>query len=301
MTSSKSKASRLAVGLVAATLALILSGCGGLGSGSSAPTQIEEGEIPIFDDGTTMKTVQDRGRLIVGVTPDQAPFASQNPNTGSWEGFDIETTYQIARSIFGTDIEGRVQFIPIEARDRESALSERRVDMAVGRYVITIARKRFVDFAGPYYTSTQNVMVRTKVANRTTETTIGSFASLNGKNVCTATGSTNLDALRSLAPAATLVNKATLGECSASLIAGQVSAVAADHVDLLPYTSALGRDYGVLSTSYGEQPYGIGVRLNNTEFRSHINGVLETWKNWNSEYTRTTGDRQGQQPATDRY
>ena len=282
-------------------LVFALSGCAsGGGGGGSATATTTKGTIPKFDKKSTMGVIQARGKLIVGVVPNMAPFSAQDPNQGTWEGFDIELAEQIARSIFGTNIEGRIQWIPLEARDREDALAQQRVDIALGRYVITLARKRYVDFAGPYYRSTQDVLVKEGRSN--TDTDIRSLAQLTGKKICVVPGSTNVDALAEALPGGDLTTtQTTVTRCGALLTNGTVTAVAADHVDTIPFLLTAGDDYVALKDQYGSQPYGVGIHLGTTDLRSHINTVIEQWTDYDSLYRSTTGDNSSKKPKVDRY
>lgn len=56
------------------------------------------GQMPA---GTFMRTIQDRGRLIVGVDQTTLLFGYRDPATGTIQGFDIDMLREVARAIFG--------------------------------------------------------------------------------------------------------------------------------------------------------------------------------------------------------
>ncbi len=293
--------------LLAALMALSLTGClGGISSDSSTDTNSKDKEgPPTFEKGTAMKTIQDRGKIYIGVVPGQAPFSSINNNQGTWVGFDVETGKMIARSIFGDNIEGKIEWIPLQPADREDAIIGKRVDIALGRYVVTQGRKNLVDFAGPYYIATQDIVVREnpRLDNRATTTTaIEALYDLNGRRVCTVTGSTNVDALAAAVPRAdrSLIMP-SVPECMSRLSAESVEAVAAMHVDLIPSLKTAGSRVAVFAGSYGAEPYGIGVMKGDTKFRSFLNDSLTEWEEWDATYRTATGDQQGKKPEVDRY
>ena len=53
--------------------------------------------------GSTMRKIQDRGRLIAGVSADTYLLGSRNPLNGKIEGFDIDMVKAVAKAIFGDE------------------------------------------------------------------------------------------------------------------------------------------------------------------------------------------------------
>jgi len=253
-----------------------------------------------FDENSHMALIQRRGNLIVGVVQEAPPFTFQNPNTGSWSGFDIGLVQKIAISIFGSQIEGKIAWVPLDPRDRETALGVDRIDLAVGRYEITVARKRRVDFAGPYFTAFQNAVIAQNASSR-----ISGVTELNGQNVCTVVGSTNFEALKAVAPAAVVKTQArTVFECGAELTKGEVVAVVADHVDLRPLVGGTNNKFETLDAKFAPSPYGIGVRKDRTDFRQFLNDQLtgeDVKEAWPELYEQAVPDDDAEQPAVDRY
>jgi hypothetical protein len=76
----------------------------------------------IDDEG--MRTIIDRGRLVVGVSADTYLLAARNPLTNSIEGFDIDIAKAIAKAIFGD--ENKVTWRVITAGRSHSAAAVRR-------------------------------------------------------------------------------------------------------------------------------------------------------------------------------
>ncbi len=48
-----------------------------------------------------MKKIQDRGRLIAGVSADTLLLGARNPISGKIEGFDIDMLHAVSKAIFG--------------------------------------------------------------------------------------------------------------------------------------------------------------------------------------------------------
>ena len=67
----------------------------------------------------TLKTVQDRGSLICGVSQGLSGFSIKD-DSGQWSGFDVDFCRVLAAAIF-TD-PSKVQFVPLDASERFDAL-----------------------------------------------------------------------------------------------------------------------------------------------------------------------------------
>lgn len=245
-----------------------------------------------------MSKIQKRGKLIVGLPLGAAPFASKDETSGAIEGFDVEIARQIAIAIFGSEIENKIEFLDIDPLEREVSLENNRVDIAMSRYEITVARKKLVDFAGPYYVAKQ-VAVKDRKSRGT------SLLDLAGRKVCVVPGSTDVDLLKKEAPGVDVTSfvRTTVQECGVALKNGAVDAVVSDEVDAQPLLrdSALGS----INKAYGDKGYGIGVHKGTDDFRTFINERLDgkTAKVWDTLYERTVGKTgaKSSQPETDRY
>ena len=66
--------------------------------------------------GSYMKTIQDRGRLILGTSQDTLLFSSRNPFNGQVEGFDVDMGRQIAAAIFGDPSKIQIKVIGYDKR-----------------------------------------------------------------------------------------------------------------------------------------------------------------------------------------
>ena len=83
--------------------------------------------------------------------------------------------------------------------NRESFMPDGQVDIVVATYTINDARKKLVDFAGPYYEAGQDIMVAKGNPEK-----IEGPDDLAGKNVCSVEGSTPAQNIRDNYPQATL-------------------------------------------------------------------------------------------------
>jgi glutamate transport system substrate-binding protein len=298
---------RLTSSAVAIFSTLVLSSCMGAPTGSEGVTYQGRDEVEQpgeFEDGSTMKAIQDRGKLVVGIRLDAPPFAYRDPNTGLVSGFDVEIARLIASGIFGAQIEGKIEFIELDPRDRELALSQNKVDIALGRYNITIPRQQFADFAGPYYVASQTAVVPGDVNQADAIETVGQ---LSGRSVCVVPGSSNLSAIERLAPGAdTSTSLSSVEACGSAVLSGDVDALIAEQVDVAPLLRSNDRTFDSFEVgAASEEPYGIGVSKQETDLRQFINDRLEVIREddrWTEAFERTIGDDiDVEQPVVQRY
>ena len=247
------------------------------------------GEMP---DGTTMAEIQERGRLIVGVSADTFLLGSRNPQTGDIEGFDIDVARAVADAIFG-DPE-RIQLTVITAADRIPVLESGEVDIVVRNMTMTCSRWEEIAFSAEYYRSGQKLLVRQG-------SDITGLEGLADQRVCAPNATSSMENLMRLAPDAVPVGSSNHTGCLVLFQRGEVDAITGDDTVLAglaaqdPYAVVLSGE------AFTEEPYGIGVNAENTDLVAFINGVLEQMRadgRWQAAYDRwlapTLGEGTGQ-------
>ena len=246
-----------------AALALSLSACGGSSSTTTNPPVAEK---PSFAADSTMAKLSSAGKITIGTKFDQ-PLFGQKGLDGKPVGFDVEIGKLIAAKL-GIPAD-KIEWVETVSANREQFLKQGKVDMIVATYTINDKRKAEVDFAGPYYEAGQALMVN-KDNNSITKP-----EDVKGKNVCSVTGST---------PAATIVEKygavlvpaATYSACLEPLRNHQVEAVTTDNVILAGFVAKEPDAFKLASDqTFTKEPYGIGLKKDDTAFRTWINDQLE--------------------------
>lgn len=118
----------------------------------------------------------------------------------------------------------------IRSAERESSLTRRVVDLVVATYAITDRRAQQVDFAGPYLTAHQDVLLRAD------DTGVTRPADLDRKSVCSAIGSSSAENVHTkITSGAYLMGRTTYEQCMEDLASGDVDAVTADDAMLAGY------------------------------------------------------------------
>jgi glutamate transport system substrate-binding protein len=251
------------VGAVVA-LMLALAACGG-DDGGDGGGQVNQGAS--FAEGTTMAKLKSAGAVRVGTKFDQPLFGLKNLE-GKPEGFDVEIAKLIAGEMgIAPD---KIQWVEAVSANREPFIQQDKVDMVVATYTINDKRKQVVDFAGPYYQAGQDIMV----AKGNPEGIAGPD-DLAGKKVCSVTGSTPAENIRTNYPEAQLTEFDVYSKCAEALKNGQVQAVTTDNVILLGLISKDQEAFELVGKPFTKEPYGIGVKKGDTEFRNFINDTLD--------------------------
>lgn len=286
--------------------ALVAAGCGDDegDAGDAGGGETTAAAAPEFPAGSTMARIQDEGKIVVGTKFDQPLFGLKNPTNDEIEGFDVEIANLIAEGIFGEgNAEGKVEFTETPSKIRETAIEQGRVDMVVATYTINDERKQQVAFAGPYYVAGQDIMVASD------DSDITGVEDLNGKKVCSVQGSTSIDNVREQAPQADLgITFDVYSLCAEALADGRVDAVSTDNVILLGLIDEEGSGaFKLVGNTFTEEPYGIGVTKDDTEFRNFINDRLEALYadgRWAEAFEATVGvveETTPEPPPVDRY
>jgi glutamate transport system substrate-binding protein len=275
-------------------LALALAGCG---DDDGDGGQANEGAS--FAEGTTMARLSQAGTVTVGTKFDQPLFGLKNLE-GKPEGFDVEIAKLIAGELgIAAD---KVNFIESVSANREPFIQQDKVDFVVATYTINDKRKQVVDFAGPYYVAGQDIMVA-----KGNPDSIAGPEDLAGKKVCSVTGSTPAENIRTNYPDAQLTEFDVYSKCAEALKNGQVQAVTTDNVILLGLISQDPEAFELVGKPFTEEPYGIGLKKGDDQFRTFINDTLQKAFDdgrWLAAWDATAGKVATEQPTPptiDRY
>ena len=142
--------------LVSSLLLAVASGVFPLAGPS--PVHAQTAPVPASERGSTLARVKARGALRCGATTTFEGFGQVDAG-GRWSGFDVDLCRAIAAAIFGDA--GRVDFVPLAAADRFSALQQGAVDVLNRNTTWTLSREATRDllFAGVSYYDGQGFLV----------------------------------------------------------------------------------------------------------------------------------------------
>ena len=240
--------------------------------------------------GSTMAAIEDRGRLVAGVSADTYLFGARNPFTGRIEGFDIDIVDAIAAAVFG-EAKGHVQLRVITAADRIPLLQDGEVDVVVRTMTITCERWTQIAFSSEYYRSGQKLLVREG-------SDITGLAELDGVRVCAPTGTSSLRTLEAEAPDAVAVPASNHTGCLVKFQEGEVDAITGDDT-VLAGLAAQDPYAVVVGDAFTAEPYGVGVAPDQVDLVRFVNAVLEQYRTdgrWEDSYDRWLADTLGPAP-----
>jgi len=229
-----------------------------------------------------VRVVQDRGRLVAGVSGDRMLFGALDPLTNELEGFEVDLLRQVSEAIFGDDQHLELRVVT-EASAR-SLLLRRGVDVVAREMTMTCAARAGVDFSEEYFHASERVLVARNSPARGIE-------DLRGKQVCAAAGSLALAAVSAAASHPIPVAAPDWNECMVRFQQGEVDAIAADDVTLLGFTQQ--DPYArIVGDSLADEHYGIAVAKGHPDLVRFLNGVLERMRadgRWTALATRWLG------------
>lgn len=298
---------RISMTLAGITLAaLALAGCNS-GTPGAAPTDggTEEGT----DEGTawfevasdvtlegspTFDKISSAGKVVVGVKEDQPGLGYLDVVTGERTGFDIDIARWIAASL-GMD-EQDIEFIRVDSSAREQSIVNGDIDYYVGTYSITDKRKEVIDFAGPYFITGQGLLV----ASDSEITGEGDLDETT--NVCSATGSTPIQNIRTNYPNVPTTEFNGYSECVEALVNGQVAAVTTDQAILIGYAAQQPDALKVVGEPFSEERYGVGITKGDTALQDHISTLFtDGGEIWQAIFDKNLGSSgiEVTQPAVD--
>jgi len=228
-------------------LALPLAACGGDDSGAGG------------DAGSG-------GKVVIGIKYDQPGLGLKEGD--AYTGFDVEVANYVAKELGYTEVE----FKESPSAQRETLIQSDQVKMIFATYSITDDRKQKISFGGPYFIAGQDLLVKAD------NTDITGPDSLNGKKLCSVTGSTSAKKIKdNYASGVQLQEFDTYSKCVEALNAGQIDAVTTDNVILAGF-AAQDQYQGklkVVGKPFSEERYGVGIKKGDTELCGKINTALE--------------------------
>ena len=229
---------RMGAAVAAAALGLTLAACGS-DAGDTGSDPSSSGDAAASG-------------LKVGIKFDQ-PGLGLKKGT-EYTGFDVDVAKYVAKEL-GTEA-ADITWVQAPSAQRETLIETGQVDMVVATYSITDARKEKVSFAGPYFIAGQDLLVRAD------DTSITGPDTLDGKKLCSVTGSTSAQKVKDTYPAVQLQEFATYSECLPALANGGVDALTTDDTILAGFAAQpeYAGKFKVVGKPFSEEKYGIGLK-----------------------------------------
>ncbi|WP_103063674.1 glutamate ABC transporter substrate-binding protein [Actinomyces qiguomingii] len=186
-----------------------------------------------------------------------------------YTGFDVDMGRAIASKLGYSQDE--IVWVEAVSAQRETMLQNGQVDLVIGTYSITDARREKVAFAGPYFIAGQDLLVRTGAG-------ISGPDDMDGRILCSVEGSTSAQTIRDNYSSGTLqlFPVRSYSQCVEFLSAGTVDAVTTDNIILAGFAAQAnyaGKVH-VVGNAFSEEHYGVGLRKGQGDLCRSVNRAI---------------------------
>lgn len=207
----------------------------------------------------------DSDTINIGIKYDQPGLGQKVGN--EFEGFDVDVARYVAKELGYSNI----NFIEAPSKQRENMIMGGQVKLIFATYSITDTRKEKVSFAGPYFVAGQDLLVRAD------DSSITGPDSLDGKKLCSVTGSTSAVNVQKEVPGVQLQNFDTYSKCVGALANGSIDAVTTDDVILAGFAAQpeFEGKVKVVGNPFSEERYGVGLKKGDTELCQKVNDAIK--------------------------
>jgi polar amino acid transport system substrate-binding protein len=219
---------------------------------------------------TSLDDVKKAGKFIVGLDDSFPPMGFRD-EAGNIVGFDIDLAKEVAKRL---DVE--VEFKPIDWNSKELELKNKKIDMIWNGLTITEERKENMAFTKPYLANKQIIVVLEG-------SDVKGKADLAGKKVGAQLDSSGAEAVQNDEDVYNSLEELVLYpdylEAFLDLENGRISAIVVDEILGKYYIAKRDGGYEVLDENFGDEEYGVGLRLEDKQLLDALNKALDEMKN----------------------
>jgi len=234
--------------LLVLVLVTVLTGCNG-----------EESEL------NSLEKVLENGYLTMGLDDTFAPMGFRDTD-GEITGFDVELGQAVAERL---GVELKLQ--PIEWDSKVLELNAGNIDMIWNGLSITDERLLQMSFSEPYLNNRQIVLVQDDM-------TLSEVSDLSGLKVGVQIDSSGQSVLQDSTVYSTIgemVQFNSFNDALLDLDSGRIDAIIIDEIMARYVVSKNTYSVVVTNVSLGDDVYGVGFRLEDTELRDRIDAILD--------------------------
>ncbi|MDW5417662.1 MULTISPECIES: transporter substrate-binding domain-containing protein [unclassified Iodobacter] len=228
--------------------------------------------ISLMAHADVLDTVKARGVLIVGILPDNPPFARRNDNQ-TFSGYDIDYASFIAKRM-GV----KLQVLDLHPGERIASLKAGKVDILVAAFTKTPEREREVSCSLGYFVAAQKALSR-KGRYPTSE-------SLANARLGASKGTTGESASRKLYPKASITTFADIPDATRALDQGIIDAVMNDEPTLAAALNKMPNksQYEISNFSNTTEILAIATKLGEKRLMNIVNeSLIESEKTGEAE------------------
>jgi polar amino acid transport system substrate-binding protein len=220
----------------------------------------------------TLDKVQENKVIRAGIMTDSIPGAFYNEDN-EWVGFDVDIAEEIAKRMGAT-----LERVPVNNKTRIAFVQQGRIDMSVANMTHKRERDKSIDFSITYFFDGQKILAP--------KGKYSSHEDFLGKKIATMQGTTSEINLKNLLkelgdpnPSKNIISFQKESEAFQALEMGRVDGWSTDSTILLGYAAKTPGKYELVGDFFSDEPYGIGVPEDDSDWRDAINFTLQDmWK-----------------------
>lgn len=220
------------------------------------------GTLFSFASADLLKEVQNRGVLKAGVKYDFPPFGFVN-SKGEVVGFDVDLIKYIAKKL-GV----KPKFIQVTSKTRIPMVQSGTIDIAAASMTHKVKRDLPIDFTISYYFDGQSILARKDCKAK-------SYKDFAGKRVGVIQGATGGENFKRVCPKVKLVYFQEYPQAVMALKRGKIDAISTDYTWCATQAKNSNGAFKVIGEPFTFEPYGMGVRENESNFRDAINFAIQ--------------------------
>ncbi len=219
----------------------------------------------------TLQQIKETGKIRIGYRQFQPPMSFSGKD-GKPAGYSVDLCVQIVNEIqnkVGTEI--AIEYIPVQSKNRFSAVSENKIDILCGSTTKTLSRSEIVDFTQLTFVTGASFMALKgkKIKNN-----------FEGKKIGVVRDTTTVAALQELfqdvSANVDIIPINTTAEAVSALKKGEIDVFSADQVVLIGLAMAEDSPdtFSILPDLFSYEPFALAVRRNDADFRLIANRVI---------------------------
>jgi ABC-type amino acid transport substrate-binding protein len=257
----------------------------------------------ITDEQAAKEPAGKQGSIRIGVRGDVVWPLNMFDGT-SHSGFEIDLAEEIVRRLYSEPVS--IEWVSLTAADRFPALQNGDIDMLIRTTSHTISREEFGLWTSNYFLDGARLLVPINSG-------IENIKDLDGGLIAVTAGTTTELQLRNAAIAAGInyepIVFENINDVYNAFVDGRADAIISDWSYLLTLSQD-DSNYHVIGELLSSEPFGIGIPLNQPEFRDEVDSVLleiiadGTWQNiydrWFTEPPPWTLDEMLAEPSVNR-
>ena len=225
------------------------------------------------DSSNTLNQIKQSGKIRLGFRETEPPMSFLD-NDGNPIGYSIDLCKRIAAGVkaaIGKDV--TIEYVPVHAKDRFTAIQENKIDILCGSTTKTISRSKLVDFTQLTFVTGASLMTLKGGE-------IDELSALDGKKVGVVRDTTTHETLKLLLKEtltdAEAVTFETAGEALDALRKKEIAAFSSDQVVLigLLITSEDRENLSIAPQVFSFEPFALAVPRNDADFRLVADSVL---------------------------